>query len=147
MTMTIYLVDEDQLPLGAYVAELKIRGHQVKGLSNAREALRELRGIRAHDVDLVLVDVMLEPGAMASAGNLQRDTAGLDLLRDLCRQNRDVFPHRAVLFTASTGVMLEMAFECAGELGVELWEKSSFLSPVEFGDRVERMIAARPDGS
>ena len=145
MTMAIYLVDEDQLPLGAYMAELKIRGHQVKGLSNAREALRELRAIQAHDVDLVLVDVMLEPGAAVSAENSRKGTAGLDLLRDLCRQNRDVFPHRAVLFTASTGALLEMAFECASNLGVELWEKSSFLSPIEFGDRVERIIAARSD--
>ncbi len=141
----ICFVDEDARMLGAYVAELELRGHTVELLHTASDAWQKLWRARPSTVGLAIIDVMLAPGdgVMETEGDVL--TTGLDLLRDLSTQNPTVFPERAVLFTGSIGNPIRAANACAQELGVELWHKSAIVSPVDFGDRVERLIARRAD--
>ena len=144
----IYFVDEDELALGAYAAELRLRGYRVAFLRSAREAFRTLWNASRIEVELVVIDVMLAPGD----ANDRRDTAeatqgftttGLELVRDLADQNPDVFPARAVLFTSAVGDARRAASTCAGELEIELWDKHPYLSPVHFADDVARLLTSR----
>jgi DNA-binding NarL/FixJ family response regulator len=139
----IYFVDEDFGVLAAYTAELGLRGYSVSNLATARDAFQALWNAPGSDIDLVIVDVMLAPGETVDSSNANYFTAGLDLLRSLSDQNPDVFPRRALLFTAAIGGTRREATDCARELGVEIWDKAAFLSPVEFADGVERLIAER----
>ncbi len=141
----ICVVDEDARMLGAYVAELELRGHTVELLRTASDAWQKLWRARPGTVELAIIDVMLAPGDRVSETDGDVLTTGLELLRDLSTQNPRVFPQRAVLFTGSIGQTVRAATECAQELGVELWHKRAIMSPVDFGDRVEGLIARRGD--
>ena len=140
----IHLVDEDHLVLGAYVWELELRGLRVTTYSNAADAFRALWDAPADRIQAALIDVMLAPGELIDGSPADLgELAGPRLLRDLSQQNPAAFPARAILFTAAIGPHLDEARACATEHGTPLWDKRSFASPVEFGDRLEAFIAGQ----
>lgn len=141
----IYFVDEDCGALGAWISELRLRGYRTEEFTSARQAFLQLWNAAASEVELVVIDVMLDPG-QTIPGAEPTLTEGLNLIRDLSDQNPAVFPSRAVLFTASVSETRRMATAFADEMGIELWDKSAICSPVEFGDRVQQAVAARSTG-
>jgi CheY-like chemotaxis protein len=142
----IYFVDEDCDAMGAWISEVRLRGYQTAKLTSARQAFLELWNADPSDVQLVIVDVMLEPGSMAPDGQ-PNHTQGLTLLRDLSDQNPSVFPNRAVLFTASVGETRRKAAAFAEEMKIEIWDKSAYVSPIKFGDWIDRAVAERSNGA
>lgn len=131
--------------MGAWISEIRLRGYQTTELTSARQAFLELWSVDPSEVDLVVVDVMLESGKLIP-DERQNQTEGLVLLRDLSEQNPAVFPSRAVLFTASVGEARRTAVAFAEEMKIEIWDKSAYVSPVKFGDWVDRAVRARSTG-
>ena len=144
----IFFVDEDYPAFGAWLAELRTRCHDVECLWNADAAFRRLWTAEASEVGLVIIDVML---AVEDASNTRFTAArtdayletGLYLLEDLATQNGGVFPRRAVLLTNTINDATYRAAQRMGQkYDVPVWDKSSFDSPVDFADQVERRMKA-----
>jgi hypothetical protein len=142
----IYWVDEHFPAFDPWIFDLTERDYDIVTLRNADEAFAALCRVSPDDVQLVLIDVMLAVvgpeltrfGAARTAKYLE---TGLCLLEDLCPQNGDVFPERAVFLTNTSDTpTLVMADAVCARLDVPLWKKSEFYSPEAFGDRVEAWI-------
>jgi CheY-like chemotaxis protein len=144
--MTVYLVDEDASAFRAWIAELESRGMSTQTFWNADDAYEMLSVATEGGLSLVLVDVMLAvEDASTSRFSVERTDSyletGLRLVEDLASANPAVFPARAVLLTNSTSEGTLRAARRTGEmLDVPLWLKSTFLSPRDFGDAVERRM-------
>jgi hypothetical protein len=142
----IHFVDEDHAAYGAWIAELKLRGHTVQLTGNADEAYRILAQVP--DAQIVVIDIMLaveDPRTTRFTVERTDDflETGLRLLEDLTEANPLVFPRRAVLLTNTIAeTTFSEARRLSKELGVPLWQKSAIFSPVEFGDRVEQFLDA-----
>lgn len=143
----IYLVDEDFSAFGAWIAELVLRKHPVQPLLNADEAFRLLCQAAPEQIDLVVIDVMLavEDPRVSRFGEDRTDDyleTGLRLLEDLAEQNPVVFPRRAVLLTNTTNdATFNAAQRTSSYFRVPFWQKSTIFSPVEFADRVEKLVS------
>jgi hypothetical protein len=142
----IHFVDEDHAAYGAWIAELKLRGHSVQLTANADEAYRTLSQIA--DAQIVVIDIMLaveDPRTTKFTVERTDDflETGLRLLEDLVEANPPVFPRCAGLLTNTIAEnTFSEARRISKELGVPLWQKSAIFSPVEFGDRVEQFLSS-----
>jgi len=143
----IYFIDEDATAFGAWLLELELRGREVDTIANADAAFQMLCNMPADGERLVVIDVMLAVADPFSTqfpsertdGSLE---TGLFLLRDLCEQNTQVFPHAAILLTNTTNdTTRRSAVTMSRNLRVPLWEKSTIYSPVDFADRVDARLA------
>src|ERR1700685_2774272 len=100
----IYFVDEDYGAYESWIAELTLRGLVVVPLRSADEAFSKLWDAAYDEVERVIIDVMLaveDTDDPRFSVELTDDylEAGLRLLENLADQNKEVFPHCAVLLT------------------------------------------------
>jgi hypothetical protein len=143
----IYFVDEDSVAYGAWIAELKLRGFEVKPLRSADQAFDLLWNVEAGGVELVIIDVMLAVDDVSRQQFSREATdnyleSGLRLLEHLSLQNEAVFPRRALLLTNTINKStLSAARKVSAEYGVELWDKRQIMSPMVFGDKVDEALS------
>ncbi len=142
--MTVYFVDEDKGYTKPFRSELFAEGYEVKPFTYADDALSHISG--AHDVELVIIDVMLgvrssRSGTFKDARTNDGSIAGLVLLEELALHRPDIFPQRAVLFTHSTLFDVLSATEAlAKKMNIEWYKKSRFSEPYSFGTEIRRVI-------
>lgn len=144
----IFFVDEDYGAYESWIAELQLRDFEVTPLRSATEAWDKLWNASPADVALVIIDVMLAVDDIDDPRYSRELTddyleSGLRLLENLAEQNADVFPQRAVLLTNTINdATLAAARKVSSQYKIELWDKRSIASPLDFGDRVQDAIGA-----
>jgi hypothetical protein len=141
----IYIVDEDTGQMNSWADILKVQGKEAEIIGDADKAFEVLNKIQR--VDLVCIDVMLAGDPYASDERFTREKTdeipqtGILLLNDLCAQNPEVFPYRAVMLTQTSkpGIISELKKVC-DEKHIPYWFKSTFCDANEFADAVIKRI-------
>jgi hypothetical protein len=141
----IYVIDEDINQMRPFVIEMEIRGYAVKQIGNADLALEEINSLQSED--LLLVDVMLATNPDEKKSRFDREKTMDFKITGICLVNQlfkkfPIFPkYRAILFTqASSESMRAIIRKNSSELGCTYFYKNSFDDPMQFGDKIEKII-------
>jgi len=141
----IYWVDEDVNQLQAHRFELDIRGFSVTTIDNADSAFQILS--IAKDIEFVIFDVMLA----TSNENISRydrehtrdfTTTGLSLIQDLIENSQLDVSNRSIIFSmASKNWIVQEIVAFSKAYSIPYLSKKDFYSPMDFGDKIESIIA------
>lgn len=140
----IYFVDEDLPYAKEFSVPLVMRGYDVTFLSDADTALTRLDS--ADDIQLVVVDIMLAVGDMATSQFRADETegfllTGLNLMFHLSAKRGDMFPKRFVVLTAtSESIIANRLQPYCRNMDVPILRKSDFRRPAHLADKLIELL-------
>lgn len=141
----IYYIDEELNRNKSKIRFLRLHGYNVTHCHDATEAWHVLYSAKVSDIDLIIVDVMLAAGSRyEQARTHDYLTTGLELVKDLLSQRKDLSSSKVLLFTASTRPdIIGFVQALASETGVLYKAKSDFDTVYDFLAFIETICPRR----